>query len=161
MSEPSRLGAWARRRLVGPLAAQLRQGVTPEKIALSLATGAVISCCPLLGATTAICALAAIVLRLNHVAIQVVNYAAAPLQLALILPFWRLGAAMFGSEPVPLSPDRIAALFRADFWGATARYGVTALRGALVWALIAVPAVLALDRVFRAVLRRVWKQGPP
>jgi uncharacterized protein (DUF2062 family) len=47
------------RRLVRPLLNLLRQGVTPEKIALSVALGVMLGVFPVLGATTALCALAA------------------------------------------------------------------------------------------------------
>jgi uncharacterized protein (DUF2062 family) len=146
------------RRVVAPLVGLLAQGVTPEKLALSLAFGLVISCCPLLGSTTALCALAAFAFRLNPVAIQVVNYAAYPLQLALLLPFWSLGARLFGGAPVPLLPSEVAALFRADFWGASRLYGGTALRGAALWLLIAPPAILVAQRPMLWLLRRVWRR---
>src|SRR5262249_23980874 len=129
------------RRVVAPIVGLLTQGITPERIALSLAFGLVISCCPLIGATTALCALAALAFRLNPVAIRVANFAVYPLQIALLLPFRRLGAALFGAPPVPLSPAQVAALFRADFWGASGQYGLTALRGAVVWLLVAGPAI--------------------
>ena len=60
------------RRLVRPILRLLRQGVTPEKIALSLALGAVLGVFPVLGSTTALCTLAAITLRLNLPAISCV-----------------------------------------------------------------------------------------
>ena len=34
--------SWARRRILAPILAQLRQGISPEKIALTLALGGVI-----------------------------------------------------------------------------------------------------------------------
>jgi uncharacterized protein (DUF2062 family) len=58
------------RRLVRPILELLRQGVTPGKIALSLALGVVLGVFPVLGSTTALCTLAAITLRLNLPAIQ-------------------------------------------------------------------------------------------
>lgn len=61
------------RRLIRPILDLLRQGVTPEKIALSLALGVALGVFPVLGSTTALCALAALVLRLNLPAIQIVN----------------------------------------------------------------------------------------
>jgi uncharacterized protein (DUF2062 family) len=150
----SKPGGLLRRRLLEPIAAQLKQGISPEKIALSLAVGLVLATCPILGVTTALCALAAAALRLNHVAIQLVNYAAYPLQLALLLPFWRLGASVFNAARVPLSPSQVAVLFRVDFWGASALYLGTALRAAAVWALVAPIAIYLLYRLLAILLRR-------
>ena len=61
-----------------PILELLRQGVTPEKIALSLAFGLGLGIFPVLGVSTILCTVAAIVLRLNLPAIQLVNYLAAP-----------------------------------------------------------------------------------
>ena len=44
------------RRLVRPVLELLRQGVTPEKIALSLTLGVALGVFPVLGSTTALCA---------------------------------------------------------------------------------------------------------
>ena len=154
----SKPGGLLRRRLLEPILGLLKQGISPEKIALSLAFGLVLASCPVLGITTGLCALAAAALRLNHVAIQLVNYAAYPLQFALLLPFWRLGARVFGAAQVPLSPSQVAALFRADFWGASQLYLGTALHGAAVWALIAPVAILILYRLLVIGLRRIARR---
>lgn len=44
------------RRLIRPILDLLRQGVTPEKIALSIALGGALGVFPALGSTTALCA---------------------------------------------------------------------------------------------------------
>ncbi len=62
------------RRLVQPVVALLTQGVTPEKIALSLAMGIGLGIFPVLGSTTLLCAAAAIIFRLNLPAIQLINF---------------------------------------------------------------------------------------
>ena len=62
------------RRLARPILELLRQGVTPEKIALSVALGAALGVFPAIGLSTTLCAIAALVLRLNLPAIQIVNY---------------------------------------------------------------------------------------
>ena len=72
------------RRLILPILNLLRQGITPEKIALSIAFGIALGVFPVIGATTLLCAAAAIVLRLNLPAIQLVNYFVYPLQIALL-----------------------------------------------------------------------------
>jgi uncharacterized protein (DUF2062 family) len=58
------------RRLIQPLIDLLRQGVTPEKLALSIVLGLILGVFPVLGSTTA---LAALVLRPNLPTIQIVN----------------------------------------------------------------------------------------
>ena len=88
----------------------LRQGLTPEKLALSLALGAGLSCFPIFGTTTLLCTAVALGFRLNLPAIQVGNYLALPLQLALFVPFLRLGERIFRAPRLPLSPQQLLAL---------------------------------------------------
>jgi len=73
----------------------LGQGISPERLALTLALGFAIGCLPMIGIPTALCMVIALGLRLNVPAIQAANYAAMPLQIVLIFPFVRLGGWMF------------------------------------------------------------------
>ena len=135
---------WWQRRVVAPVVAQLRQGITPEQIALTLALGGVLGIFPILGATTALCAVAGIWLRLNQPLIQLVNYLVYPVQILLLIPFYRAGERLFGAEPVPIAnvPDLIAR-FGADPWRFVVDYGLVGLYGIAVWCLVA-PALAAL-----------------
>src|ERR1700732_2274741 len=76
----------------------LSQGVSPRRLALTLALGFAVGCIPVIGIPTVLCAGLALALRLNQPAIQVANYAAMPLQFALIVPFVRLGGWMTSSS---------------------------------------------------------------
>jgi hypothetical protein len=100
MSEAQR-PVWYRRALA-PVVAQLRQGITPEQIALTLALATVLGIFPILGATTILCGTAALLLRLNQPLIQAANYLLTPLHLALLLPFYRAGETLFSNEHVPI-----------------------------------------------------------
>lgn len=91
------------RWLVAPLVALLRQGITPQKLALSIAIGAIVGIFPVLGTTTVLCTLAAASLRLNLVAVHTVHYAMTPVQVLLIIPFVRVGEHLLGVPPQPLS----------------------------------------------------------
>src|ERR1700739_603315 len=79
----------------------LRQGISPQRLALTLALGFAIGCIPVIGIPTAVCMVVALSLRLNIPAIQAANYAAMPLQVALIFPFVRLGGWLFSSSSHP------------------------------------------------------------
>jgi Uncharacterized protein conserved in bacteria (DUF2062) len=71
-------------------------GLTPEKLALLIAAGFVLGTFPVLGFASVLCVVAALVLRLNLPALQVVGQAVTPLQYALLLPLARLGARVTG-----------------------------------------------------------------
>lgn len=148
-----------RRWLVEPIVAQLRQGITPERIALTLALASVISVFPILGATTLLCALVAIRLRLNQPLIQLANYLFYPVQLILLLPFYRAGETLFGQPHLPIfSIPELLARFKAGPLQFIADYGMTALYGIAVWALVApfIAALLyfALRPLLRGLARR-------
>jgi hypothetical protein len=78
-------------RWLKPFIQLLRQGVSPEKVALTIALGIILGVTPVLGSTVLLCTLAATVLRLNLPAIQLVNGVVYPLQFILLIPFYRLG----------------------------------------------------------------------
>ena len=151
-----------RRRMARPILELLRQGVTPEKMALSLALGVALGVFPVLGTTTALCALVAFIWRLNLPAIQIVNYFVYPLQIALLIPFFRLGEKLFGAPHLPLSVPQILAAVHASFWGATRFLWTTTWHAMVVWCLAAPVfvglAYATLVPVLRRAVRRNWKE---
>jgi hypothetical protein len=70
--------------------------LTPQQVALLLSVGLVLGVFPIMGCPTVLCLLAAFVLRLNPVALQLVNNISSPLQLALLLPLARIGSRLCG-----------------------------------------------------------------
>lgn len=137
-------GFW-RRRVVDPVVAQLKQGVTPPQVALTLALGAVLGIFPILGACTILCAIAGVALRLNQPLIQLVNYLVYPLQVLLLIPFYRAGERLFGAEPVPIvDVAALVARFGESPWQFLLDYGRVGLYGIAVWLLLAPPLAAAL-----------------
>jgi len=126
-----------KRKLIRPIIDLLKQGVTPEKIALSIALGAVLGVFPALGSTTALCAIAALVLKLNLPAIQIVNYFMYPAQIALIIPFFRLGEYLFGAQKLSISVQQIYAMIQASMWGAIKTLWTTTWHAIVAWGLLA------------------------
>ena len=146
--------SWWRRRVVAPVLAQLKQGATPEKLALTVALGFALGVFPILGSATLLCGLAAWALRLNQPVIQIVNYLAYPAQLALLIPTYRAGSDLFGIPHIPLSISFILERFRADVGQFFTDFGMIAVRGLVVWALVAPLAVALVYFTLRPVLRR-------
>jgi len=143
------------RKLILPLTDLLRQGITPEKIALSLAIGICLGVFPVLGSTTALCALAAIVFRLNLPAIQLVNYLVYPLQLALIIPFIRFGEVLFGVPHVSLSLTIIFESIKRSAWQTTKTYWTSGWHAMIAWCLVGPVAIWILYMILAPVLRRL------
>jgi uncharacterized protein (DUF2062 family) len=147
--------AW-RRRVLDLLLAQLRQGITPEKIALTLAIGLVLGLFPIFGTTSALCLLAGLWLKLNQPMIQLVNWFAAPLQLPGIYLFVRIGERLTRTPPVHFSIAGLVQQFRAAPLQFLQQFGMTGLRAILAWLLIA-PAVAAV--VYVALLPPLRRLG--
>lgn len=145
-------------RFVRPVIELLRQGVTPEKIALSIVFGVTLGVFPVLGSTTALCALAALAFRLNLPAIQIVNYFVYPLQIALLIPFFRLGERLFGAQHLPLSVPQIYAMIHASVTSAIRTLWTTTWHAIVVWCLLAPVAALFLYLVLVPLLRRVARR---
>jgi len=146
----------ALRKAVAFLRDLLRQGLSPQKIALCLALGVAISTVPIsFGLGTALCTAAAVLFGLNLPAIQAANWAAAPLQVLLFIPYMRAGEFLTRAKPLPLSIAQITAMFHADFWGSLARLWGSILRATLGWAVLAPVAVLLLYAVLVPLLRLI------
>ena len=156
---PAARESFWKRRVVTPLVAQLKQGVTPEKLALTVALGLVLGIFPILGATTLLCGFAAIALRLNQPVIQLVNYFAYPVQLALIIPIYQAGEKLFGNAPIPLSIPLIFERFRADFGQFLRDFGTIAVQGIVVWCILAPVLVAALYFTTRPLLRKLARRS--
>jgi uncharacterized protein (DUF2062 family) len=139
----------------------LKQGSTPEKIALGLSLGIVLGIFPVIGATTLLCAAAAFLFRVNLPAIQLVNYLVYPLQLALLLPFFRAGELLFGAEHLPISVKEILAMIDRDVWGSILFLWDTTLNAIVVWCLVAPFTTLILYHIIKpAILRLPFKTTP-
>jgi uncharacterized protein (DUF2062 family) len=87
-----------RRKIVEPLKGFLEQGLTSKELAMSIAFGVTLGTIPVLGVTTVLCALAAIMLKLNLPVIQFANYLVYPLQILLLAPFYYVGGLFFNVQ---------------------------------------------------------------
>ncbi len=133
-------------------ASWLCMGISPRRLALTLALGFAIGCLPLVGVTTALCALVAVALRLNLPAIQAANYAAMPLQLLLMVPFLRLGRWLFSGSAQQSLQNSLFHGFSFETLRAT---GSAAGEATGAWLLVAAPTVLLMTLTLTLVLRRV------
>ena len=149
------------RRVTQPLLGILSQGVTAQKIALSVAVGFVLGVFPALGTTTILCVSAALLFRLNFPAAQLTNILAYPLQLLLLIPFVKLGEKLFRVPPGSLSIGQIAAMIEANAWNAIQTLWVATMHAIVAWLAVGVPAGVVLYFVFAAMLRRLLAARSP
>lgn len=144
IGETGKIGeTWKRRAAVW-----LGQGITPRRLAFTLALGFTLGCVPVVGVPTVACTVLALALGLNLPAIQAANYAAMPFQLAMIVPFVRLGARVMGAAAAPAAKT-------GTLVDLAIHLGGMAGQALLGWLLVAAPAALLMTAVLTAMLRRV------
>lgn len=141
-----------RRRVLDLIVAQLRQGITADRIALTVALGCVLALFPILGSTTLLCAGAALWLRLNQPVIQLVNYLCYPLQIALLLPFYHAGEWL-GAPHLALSIPQMFDRFRAGPLRFIGDFAGVALGGVAAWCISAPLLAAVIYFVLRPPLR--------
>jgi uncharacterized protein (DUF2062 family) len=152
--------AWLYRKIVLPVIELLRQGITPEKIALSIALGAAIGVFPVLGSTTFLCAAAAVILRLNLPSIQLVNYLMYPLQLILFLPFLDAGSRIMRTAPIALSMKQVFGMIESDPWRLIKMLWSATLGAMTIWVALS-PLVIGIIYIALApLLRRLGRRIP-
>lgn len=128
---------FGQRRFVKPIIDLLNQGISLQKIVLSIAIGATLGVIPVPGATTILCAIAAMLFRLNHPAIQLANFLVYPLQIILLIPFYRAGEFVFNAEPLSLSASQVVGMIKEDVWAAIKFLGDTTFHAVAVWCILA------------------------
>ncbi len=156
MSTPGRAGSFWRRRIRAPLLALLAQGLTPDRLALTLGVGTACSLFPFLGFTSLLNLGAGWWLRLNQPLLQTWNQVLGPVQLALILGYVRLGEWLWGARGERFTVGEMLAAFRerslADF---LARFGWAGIHAFTAWAVTTPALVWIVYRLSRPALHRL------
>ncbi|KAM0920484.1 hypothetical protein ACQ4PT_007496 [Festuca glaucescens] len=142
--------AWLNARVVDPvmqvfgltLSSDCAGARSRKQLAFSAALGLTIGIFPICGTTVIIggVAVAALGARCNAVTLMVLNLAATPLELSLIIPFLRLGEALTGSDPFPLTSDA----FKMVITGHASKDVLLSIVHAMLGWLVAAPVVLAV-----------------
>ncbi len=133
----------------------LQQGISPRRLALTLALGFAFGCIPVFGMPTMLCVAAAFALRLNFPVIEAANWSAMPLQVMLMVPFVRMGQWLFAGASGPRQAVEVAALLHLSPLHLLSQIGSFAGHAMLAWLVIAVPAVALMTLTLTALLRRV------
>jgi uncharacterized protein (DUF2062 family) len=120
-----------------PLVKQLTQGITPEKLALTIAVGSACALFPILGSTTLLCLVVAIVLKLNQPIIQLLNQALWPVHIWTIYLCVRLGESIYRLPHVSFAPRHMKELL----WNSPGKFfhefGATIVCAVTAWAVLA------------------------
>jgi uncharacterized protein (DUF2062 family) len=149
------------REVIDPIALLMTQGITPEKIALTLSVGSALALFPIIGTTTLLCLLAGVLLRLNQPIIQLVNMMCATIHFPVIVGLFRMGHWMYGVPSARIGTGMIHHMLDT-FWEDPGRFferfGVDALHAIVAWAVIAPVWMLVVYVVSLPVLREVLRR---
>ncbi|HEV2333315.1 MAG TPA: DUF2062 domain-containing protein [Gammaproteobacteria bacterium] len=145
-------------RLTRLITGLLSQGITPHKVALTLALGVVLGVNPLIGTSTTLCVVAALWLGLNLPLIQLINYLAYPLQILLLIPFVQAGQWLFREPPLPFSATDIKTMLAAGLWKAIQTLWSYALHGMVAWLFLGALMGLAIYGCSLPILKRLARQ---
>ncbi len=159
-STPAR-GFW-QRRLLDPLVAQLTQGVTPDRLAATLAVGTACSLFPFLGLTSLLNLAVGIRLRMNQPILQTLNQLLGPVQLLLILAYVRLGEWLWRAEGARFTVGDMLRTFRDEtFLVFLERFGWAGIHALTAW-IVTTPLLLAVIYYpLRPVMRRFARLRRP
>ncbi len=130
----------------------LSSGISPETLALSIAFGFALGLFPILGCPTLLCVFAAVALKLNAPAVQLMNYLVYPLQLALIAPFTQIGRQLLPWRHAVAMP-RLSAILHGGFSHAMSALAGAAGHAVAGWFCVCAPAGALLYLLLAGYLR--------
>ena len=141
-------------------------GIPPRRLALTLALGFAVGCIPMVGIPTVLCAVLAIIFRLNHPVIQTANYAAMPLQFVLVAPLARMGGQLVPMHTTAALGARMhlhlsAVPLNRSTVHLAAWLGGLAGQALLAWLLIALPTVALLTLALTVLFERIGQPDEP
>lgn len=130
--------------MLDPIIALLTQGVTAEKVALTLAVGTVCSLFPFLGTTTALNFGMGLALRMNQPILQSLNYLLTPVHIVMIVVYVRIGEWVWRAGEDRFTVGEMVRVFREEtFVAFVHRFGVAGGHAFTAWVLTA-PLLFAL-----------------
>jgi uncharacterized protein (DUF2062 family) len=160
---PEFLREWFRCHVLRPLLRALRGGVTPRRLAWSLALGMVVGINPSVGISTLFVLFVAWAFGLSKLASLIGTHVVTPLHLLLFIPFIELGVHLFHTRKLPMDRHQLERLshhplrlFHAIWqweWHALIVWGIAAAIAMPLLALFLRRALIVLMRKHKTLLR--------
>lgn len=136
-----------RQRLVAPVCYRLKllatSGLSPRSLTLTLCIGGALGILPLIWGTSFICLWLAHRFRLNHLVLQSVNYLLYPAQIALLIPFCKLGLLLAPWGPTVL-PDQLSTIMQTGISGTFTLLLWLTFKALVAWLVTVPPAALLM-----------------
>ena len=152
--KPSRLQRW----VIRPIANQLRQGTSPEKLAWSVSLGLTLGIFPIMGSTSLVCFIVGHLFRLNQPVLHLFKTFTYPIHLGLILVFIRIGQHLNGVPPILFSIPQLLTRFKESPAQFASDFGMAALHGIEAWAVSAIFLIPLFYYVSLPILRKLSRK---
>ena len=130
----------------------LQAGMSPHKIAVTVTLGILFGIIPILGVTTVLLAVIAVIFRLNLVLIQLANYLVYPIQLVLYLPLLKLSADVFCIDADLLHVNNFEYFWHAGFKHISSQILFIHIGAILAWVILSVPLIFLIYPLLRKIL---------
>jgi uncharacterized protein (DUF2062 family) len=132
----------------------LSQGISPHQLALTIALGVTIGVIPVVWGSTLLCVFLAFFFRLNQAVIQAANYLAYPLQIALFVPFYRIGAKIFPWGP-SLSGEALLRGLQKGWSENISHIVIATLKAISAWLIMAPASAILLYLILLLIFTRM------
>ena len=134
-----------------------KDGLTSEKLALSVTLGIVSGIFPVLGMSTLLSLILTMLFRQNLLIVQSVQWILALAQILLIIPFMQFGAYVLNAHTLHISMAQINHAFQPGMISGIKTVGIFHLYGILTWLILVIPASAASYYGFLIIFQRKTK----
>lgn len=148
-------GSIFKKKITDPLIAFLRQGLSPEMISRTIASGLLLGTIPVPGTSTLLCTSLSVAFRMNFALIQLVNYLVFPLQLLLFVPFYNIASRITGQAIFSRITEITKQLTGRNWQEASTDLLLLMGTSTMVWLLIMFPVSLLIYFILKPVLTRL------
>ena len=111
----------------------IKRGTSARDLAIAITSGFLIGIMPFIGATTLLSTIIALRWRLNLPIILAVTYIVFPLQIILLIPFYKLAALVFKVQHLLPSAKTFLTKIHQDWIATVSGIGIVNLFALLVW----------------------------
>ena len=154
---PSKIRRW----IITPIAKQLKQGTSPEKLSWSISLGTTLGIFPIMGSTSVVCLAVAHVFKLNQPVVHLFKTLTYPIHLAMILVYIHLGQKLNGLPETPFSITEMMSQFKDSPAQFARDFGMAALYGIEAWAISAIFLIPLLRYASLPLLRKLVRKKEP
>jgi len=136
-----------------------KQGLTPKQLALTITVSIVVSLFPIFGITTVALTVIALRFKLNLPIMIILSYVIEPIKVLLLIPFIKMGGAIFGAEHTLLDLASIKDSFKNNSLLETlGSLSFEVICGFAGWSIMVLPLSIPFYFLLKLILTKVIPQ---